>query len=72
MISSGTMTDMMSMMDEHQFTFPVLIGDEQVFRNYQVPGTPFLYLISSERKVQFKTRDSWLTYLHKCTPRLRR
>ncbi len=48
MISHGTVEENRQLMEEQGFDFPVLTWDDGVFEDYQVPGTPFFYVIDGE------------------------
>lgn len=50
MISSGTKEDVIKMQEQQNFLFPIIINEE-LFNDYKVPGTPYLYLISPYLKV---------------------
>jgi thioredoxin-related protein len=52
MISNGTIEEVQIMQDEQNFSFPIIIS-EVLFDNYKIPGTPYLYLISSKSEVEF-------------------
>jgi methylamine dehydrogenase accessory protein MauD len=45
MISHGSDEEQQQMVTRNNLDFPVLQWDEEVIENYEVPGTPFLYLI---------------------------
>lgn len=48
MISKGSMEENTELKMDHEFTFPVLNWDDTVANEYQVPGTPFAYLIDED------------------------
>lgn len=48
MISSGTKEENRILVEEHQFSFPVLIESGELVPVYQVPSTPFFYLIDKD------------------------
>jgi len=48
MISRGSAEENRQLMEEQGFDFPVLAGDDAIARDYQVPGTPFFYVIDGE------------------------
>jgi len=48
MISHGTVEENRQLMEEQGFDFPVLAGDDAIARDYQVPGTPFFYVIDGD------------------------
>ncbi len=52
LISLGTRGEILRMSNEQKFPFPVLIGNEKVFRDFKVPGTPYLYLISEDQTIR--------------------
>lgn len=52
MISNGTKEEVQIMQIEQNFSFPILISEE-LFDSYKIPGTPYLYLISSKSEVEF-------------------
>lgn len=53
MVSKGTDEENLVMIEENDFSFDVLRWDEEMIQSYQVPGTPFLYLIDENGMVQF-------------------
>jgi len=48
MISHGTADENRQLVEEQGFDFPVLAWDDAVVREYQIPGTPFFYVIDQE------------------------
>ncbi|MEA3338429.1 MAG: hypothetical protein U9R15_00540 [Chloroflexota bacterium] len=48
MISHGTVEENRQLMEEQGFDFLILTWDDGVFKDYQVPGTPFFYVIDGE------------------------
>ena len=48
MISRGSAEENRQLMEEQGFDFPVLAGDDAIARGYQVPGTPFFYVIDGD------------------------
>jgi methylamine dehydrogenase accessory protein MauD len=48
MISRGTEDENRRLVEEEGFAFPILVWDDQVAHAYQVPGTPFFYVINGE------------------------
>jgi len=48
MISQGSAEENQQLVQAQGFTFPVLAWDDSVARDYQVAGTPFLYVIDAE------------------------
>ncbi|MCK4450291.1 MAG: hypothetical protein KAX26_06840, partial [Anaerolineae bacterium] len=48
MISHGTVEEDRQLMEEQEFDFPALTWDDGGFEDYQVPGTPFSYVIDGE------------------------
>ncbi len=48
MISHGTVEENWQLVEEQGFDFPVLAGDDAVAQDYQVPGTPFFYVIDGD------------------------
>jgi len=48
MISLGTEEENRNLVSQMNFNFPVLGWNNDVARNYQVPGTPFFYLIDEK------------------------
>ncbi|MEA3339203.1 MAG: redoxin domain-containing protein, partial [Chloroflexota bacterium] len=51
MISHGTVEENRQLMEDQGFDFPILpilTWDDGVFKDYQVPGTPFFYVIDGE------------------------
>ena len=53
MISKGTDEENLAMIEENGFDFDVIRWDQDVVQSYQVPGTPFIYLIDENGNVQF-------------------
>ncbi len=53
MISKGTDEENLAMINENDFNFGVLRWEEEMAQSYQVPGTPFIYLIDENGIVQF-------------------
>ena len=53
MISKGTDEENLAMIKENAFNFDVLRWDVEMTQSYQVPGTPFIYLIDENGIVQF-------------------
>lgn len=53
MISKGTDEENLAMIEESNLDFDILPWDQDVVQNYQVPGTPFIYLIDEDGNVQF-------------------
>ncbi|MDF1501116.1 MAG: redoxin domain-containing protein [Anaerolineales bacterium] len=51
MISKGSMEENRQMRAEQGFRFPVLTWTDEVSAAYQVPGTPFFYVVNSEGAV---------------------
>lgn len=54
MISRGSPEENHQLVEEQGFAFPVLTWDDQVAQGYQVPGTPFFYVIDGEGTVTNK------------------
>lgn len=52
MISKGTDEENLIMIEENGFDFDVLHWNQDVVQSYQVPGTPFIYLIDEDGNVQ--------------------
>ena len=48
MISRATEDENRRLAQEEGFSFPILVGDDRVAHAYQVPGTPFFYVIDRE------------------------
>jgi methylamine dehydrogenase accessory protein MauD len=48
MISEGSAEEKRQLVEAQGFAFPVLARDDGVAQNYQVPGTPFFYVIDGE------------------------
>jgi methylamine dehydrogenase accessory protein MauD len=48
MISRGSAEENRQLVEEQGFDFPILIWDDAVARDYQVPGVPFFYVIDGE------------------------
>ena len=48
MISRGSAEENLQLVKEQGFDFLVLVWDDAVARDYQVPGTPFFYVIDGE------------------------
>ena len=48
MISRGSADENRQLVEERGFGFPVLTWDDGVARDYQVPGTPFSYVIDGQ------------------------
>ena len=48
MISRGSVEDNRRVIREQGFSFPVIAWDDSVAQDYQVPGTPFFYVINGE------------------------
>ncbi|MFQ6100842.1 MAG: redoxin domain-containing protein [Anaerolineae bacterium] len=48
MISRGSADENWQLVEEQGFGFPVLTWDDAVAQDYQVPGTPFFYVIDGE------------------------
>ena len=48
MISRGSNEDNQNVIKETGLNFPFLIWDDDVAEGYQVPGTPFFFLIDEE------------------------
>lgn len=53
MISKGTDEENLTMIKENDFNFDIFRWDEEMAQAYQVPGTPFIYLIGEDGVVQF-------------------
>lgn len=51
MISKSSEDDNLQLLQEEDFTFPVLPWENKVVSDYQVPGTPWFYMIDSQGKV---------------------
>jgi methylamine dehydrogenase accessory protein MauD len=47
MFSHGTLEESRQMKQEQDFSFPVLVAQPEVLQAYQVPGTPFFYVIDA-------------------------
>jgi len=45
MISRGSAEENRQLIEEGGFGFPVLTWDDEVARDYEIPGTPFFYVI---------------------------
>lgn len=45
MVSKGATEENERLTQEQDFAFPIMQWDDEVARQYAVPGTPFLYLI---------------------------
>ena len=54
MISRGSAEENQQLVQAQGFTFPVLAWDDSVARGYQVPGTPFFYVIDREGVITSK------------------
>ena len=48
MISMGTEEENQTLVSQQGFTFPVLEWDQEVAKDYLIPGTPFLYVIDEQ------------------------
>ncbi len=48
MISRGSQADNQQLVEDQGFTFPVLSWQDEVAKEYQVPGTPFFCVINSQ------------------------
>ena len=48
MISRGTEGENRRLVEEENFAFPILVWDDQVANAYQVPGTPFFYVLDGD------------------------
>ena len=48
MISQGSAEENRQLVEEQSFDFPVLTWEDAVARDYQVPGTPFFYVVDGE------------------------
>jgi len=48
MISWGSAEENRQVVKEQGFGFPVLMGNDKVAQDYQVPGTPFFYVIDGK------------------------
>lgn len=48
MVSRGSAQENRQLVTEQGFGFPVLAWDDAIARDYQVPGTPFFYVIDEE------------------------
>lgn len=48
MISRGSAEENRQLVEEQSFDFPVLTWEDAVARDYQVPGTPFFYVVDGE------------------------
>ncbi len=53
MISRGTIEENRRIAEEQPFDFPILMWEDETAGDYQVPGTPYLYLISGDQKIAF-------------------
>ncbi len=51
MISHGTDKENGRLVEEQGFDFPVLVWDDTVVSDYQVPGTPFFYVLDESGRV---------------------
>lgn len=41
------------MLQSHGFDFPILLWDEAVASSYQIPGTPYLFVVEDARSIIF-------------------
>ncbi|RLC83903.1 MAG: hypothetical protein DRI37_09675 [Chloroflexi bacterium] len=48
LISQSSVAENRQLVEEQGFAFPVLMWDDAVAQNYQVPGTPFCYVVDGE------------------------
>ena len=48
MISMGSLEENQQLVEEQGLSFPILTREDAVAREYQVPGTPFFYVIDSK------------------------
>lgn len=48
MVSKGLPSENQELLNTQGFNFPVLEADETIGDHYQVPGTPFIYLIDEK------------------------
>ncbi|RLB66057.1 MAG: hypothetical protein DRH04_09855 [Deltaproteobacteria bacterium] len=48
LISQGSVAENRQLVAEQGFAFPVLMWDDAVTQNYQVPGMPFCYVVDGE------------------------
>jgi len=48
MISMGSLEENQQLVEEQGLSFPILMWEDAVAREYQVPGTPFFYVIDEE------------------------
>lgn len=51
MISQGSGEENRSLIEEQGFTFPILAWDDAIAETYEVPGTPFFYVIDTDGTV---------------------
>jgi thiol-disulfide isomerase/thioredoxin len=51
MISEGTLEEELRMKNQVDFNFLILQADQNIFKNYKVPGTPYLYLLDKNMKI---------------------
>ncbi|WP_322508315.1 peroxiredoxin family protein [Anaerolinea sp.] len=54
LISRGTLKENQELVQEQQFNFPILTleqGNSEIGKNFQVPGTPFFYVIDEVGKI---------------------
>lgn len=53
MISQGTIAENIEMVKSQGFEFSVLLWEDELVKEYKVPGTPYLYVIQDGQKVVF-------------------
>lgn len=53
MISRGSIEDSSMMANKQGFDFQILQSDEKTEQSYKIPGTPYLYLVSKEKVINF-------------------
>jgi len=65
MISRGSQADNQQLVEDQGFTFPVLSWQDEVAKEYQVPGTPFFYVINSQSIITSQGTANSLEQLEK-------
>jgi methylamine dehydrogenase accessory protein MauD len=61
----GPREEVQRVVEEEGFVFPVLMGDEEVGKVYQVPGTPFFYLLNERGFIANKGGANTLEHLER-------
>jgi len=61
----GTEEEVQRVVEKEGFVFPVLMGDEKMYKAYQVPGTPFFYLLDERGFIANKGGANTLEHLER-------